>query len=194
MGQTSSLMLTSTGWIDWTGLNIPLSVGNYYLFLATSNTINVSSTTGGLGTYYVVNVNYNNEMTSACQTMTKDIDLALSFYATLSVAPAPTPTPTSMPSPTPTSTPTPTPTPTPTTTALSVASNCTVTAVNYKSISGGYGLYITVTKNGNIALVQATISKNTLAKISSLKVYINNSQKTYSYVDNGSSWIISTTT
>jgi len=110
-----------------------------------------------------------------------------------SPVPTPTPTVTPKPSPTPTATPTPTPTSTPNpsdapvTTAIQVRSNVTVTAVNFRQSTSQ--LYITINKSGT-NLIEAEISKTSLPSISTLRVYINNSQKTYTYTDNGTSWIV----
>ncbi len=116
---------------------------------------------------------------------------------TPTATPKPTPTPTPSPTPTPTATPKPTPTPTPAptsaplTTALQVNANVTVTAVTFKQSTAQ--LYITINKNGT-NLIEATISKKSLSSISSLRVYINNSQKSYSYSDNGDSWKVTVKT
>jgi outer membrane biosynthesis protein TonB len=103
---------------------------------------------------------------------------------TVTPSPSPTPTPTSTPTPTATPIPTPTPTPVPLTTAVQVKANVTVTSVNFQT---SYRLYVTINKNG-VNQIEATIAKTTLPNITSLRFYINNVQKTYTYIDNGNSW------
>jgi hypothetical protein len=99
--------------------------------------------------------------------------------------PTPTPTPTATPIPTPTSSPTPSPTPAPLITALTVKANVTVTSVNFQT---SYRLYVTINKSG-VNQIEATIAKTTLPSITSLRFYINNVQKTFTYVDNGNVWV-----
>jgi hypothetical protein len=83
VGQSSSRSITSSGWNDWTGLSIPLSAGNYYLMMTTTNQIYLpSSNGGGLGAYYITGITFNNEFVSPCQTVTFDTNNQLSFYAT----------------------------------------------------------------------------------------------------------------
>jgi hypothetical protein len=87
--------------------------------------------------------------------------------------------------------PNPTPTPTPASsdapliTAVQVSANVTVTAVDFRQSTNQ--LYISINKNGT-NLIEATISKVNLTSISQLRVYINNSQVTYTYTDLGGSW------
>ncbi len=113
------------------------------------------------------------------------------FAITEKAQPQPTPTPTATPTPTPTPTATPTATPTPKPSdaplanAVQVSANVTVTAVNFRQSTRQ--LYITINKNGT-NLLEANISKTSLPSISSLRVYINNSQKSYTYTDLGISW------
>jgi hypothetical protein len=110
-------------------------------------------------------------------------------YVGPETSPQPTPTPTPTPSPTPSPTPTTTPTPSdaPVTNAVQVSANVTVTAVTYQQSTSQ--LNITITKNGTTQ-IEATVNKNSLPSIANLKVFINGSQKTYTYTDLGDSWKI----
>jgi photosystem II stability/assembly factor-like uncharacterized protein len=98
-------------------------------------------------------------------------------------SPQPTPTPSATPTPTPT--PTPKPYDAPLTNAIQVNANVTVTAVNFQQSTTQ--LNITIIKNGTNQ-IDTTINKNSLPTISTLKVFINGSQKSYSYIDNDDSW------
>ncbi|MGD6809815.1 MAG: WD40/YVTN/BNR-like repeat-containing protein [Candidatus Bathyarchaeia archaeon] len=110
-------------------------------------------------------------------------------YVDPETSPPPTPTPTT----TPTSTPSPTPTPSsaPMQQAIQVSANVTVTAVNFRQSTSQ--LYITINKSGT-NLIEAEIAKTSLPSISALRVYINNSQKTFTYIDTGTSWLLTVKT
>jgi hypothetical protein len=75
--------------------------------------------------------------------------------------------------------------------AVQVSANVTVTAVNFRQSSAQ--LYVTINKNGT-NLIEATISKKSLPSISSLRVYINSSRKTYTYTDTGDFWKVTVIT
>jgi hypothetical protein len=47
---------------------------------------------------------------------------------------------------------------------------------------------VTINKSGTNQ-IEATIAKTTLPNISSLRFYINNLQKTFTYLDNGNTWV-----
>jgi hypothetical protein len=111
------------------------------------------------------------------------------------VFPTPTPSPVPTTTPTPTVTPSPTPSPTPPpsiplTNAVQLKANATVTGITYTTNR----LSVTITKNGGVNGIEATIAKTTLPNISPLRVFINNVQKTFTYVDNGNQWIIDSST
>lgn len=118
---------------------------------------------------------------------------------TPSVTPSPTPTPSPSPSPTPSPTPNPTPiptaTPTPTSTqpmetALKVDGNITITGADLRRASSTtYNFYITIVKNGTNHIT-LEIAKTILPQVSYLRVYINNTNKPYTFIDQGDKWII----
>jgi hypothetical protein len=110
--------------------------------------------------------------------------------ATPTAAPTPTatPTPTVTPIPTPTPAATPTPTSKPLTSAVEIESNATNVTAFQLTTAGK--LSVSITKNGGLNSVEATISKTTLPNITSLTFYINNVKRTYTYTSTPNSWIV----
>lgn len=99
-----------------------------------------------------------------------------------------TPLPTVTPIPTPTPAATPPPTSKPLTRAVEIESNATNVTAFQLTTAGK--LSVSITKNGGLNSVEATISKTTLPSITSLTFYINNMKRTYVYTSTPDSWIV----
>lgn len=151
----------------------------------------------------VISTTYYNPTLTPTPTPTNAPTPTASPTATPSPTQSPSPTPTISPTPSPTATPSPTPTlsPTPTATStpspslpmknsLKVDSNVTITGADLRKVSStSYNFYITIVKSGTNH-INAEIAKTILPQVSYLRVYINNTNKPFTYVNQEDKWVI----